>query len=74
MQESAAGIAETKEELNPDRMESVNGGAGGGTSSQDKTAQTEKHFCKKCNKMQVFIAYSGTRTVCSVCNTPYTVS
>ncbi len=64
-------------QLNEEDLQGVSGGlkasaGGGGTNSQDKGNATEKHFCTKCNKDQVFIVYSGARSVCSVCKTPYT--
>ena len=44
----------------------------GGTNDSDGYGgATEKHFCKKCNRDQVFYCYSGTRSVCSVCGTPF---
>ncbi len=69
-------IDNEKNLMNDDELEGVSGGvqasAAGATNSQDKADATEKHFCKKCNKDQIYIAYSGTRSVCSVCNTPWT--
>ncbi len=55
-------------DLSLDELDMVMGG------TDDAAVQgkiTTIHFCKKCNKDQIFNCYSGIRDYCSVCNKPF---
>ena len=69
-------LGHEKNILNEKELEGVSGGKSASgraaSNSQTKDLPTERHFCKKCDTTRDFIVYSGTRSVCSVCSTPFT--
>ena len=56
-------------DLSLDELDMVMGGT---DNSADQGGSPIIHFCKKCNKDQIFKIFSGTRDICTVCGTPFT--